>query len=277
MDYIKIDPRIFDQPEFMSVNWYTRHIYLGLLFVSAKHDLRGQFVGPYAKNEWLIRESYLESEEAGQFSLALDHLIQCGLLVPSTLGFSVASWEKWYAPKDPTNAERQSRYREKGKVARKLLATAMAQNVNADPISNGTQPNPTQLNPTQLPPYPPEGGAVDDGFDGEKLALLWNKVRPPECAEVLQVAGKREILADARAKEEPLLPGMSKTDFWTHVITLLKSMPFYLGKGDRGWKVDFDYIVKPGNAAKILEASARESKKPGQTRQLEPGRDPYDD
>lgn len=31
--------------------------------------------------------------------------------------------------------------------------------------------------------------------------------------------------------------------------------PFLTGKNDRGWKADFDFIIKPDNAAKIIEGS----------------------
>jgi hypothetical protein len=29
--------------------------------------------------------------------------------------------------------------------------------------------------------------------------------------------------------------------------------PFLIGKNDRGWKADFDFIIKPDNTAKIIE------------------------
>lgn len=267
MDYLKLDPRILRKPEFMEVNWFCKQVYIGLLLLSAEHDLKGEFIAGYDQPHWIGTQLGMEKGEPYDLESALDHLLQTGHLVRRGSGFALAKWEEYYAPKDPTNAARQSKYR----------AKLLAQKVNTGTVSNGTKPNPTQQNTTQLPPTPNGGEAGSEGetFTPDDLALLWNELAYKGAPRVLTVDGRRETTALARLSERPLLPELSQKEFWTKVITSLNALPFYTGKGPRGWKADFDYIIRLGVAAKILEQASSTAETPRQTSKVEPGEDLY--
>lgn len=42
-------------------------------------------------------------------------------------------------------------------------------------------------------------------------------------------------------------------DFWKGVVVRVSQSAFCTGKNDRGWKADFDFLIKPDTAHKILE------------------------
>lgn len=267
MDYLKIDPRLFDRPEWFRVGWYTRQVYLGLLFVSAKYDMMG-VLPPKSETmtEWLAKEMGVDQEEKGALPMAIDHLVEMSHLTPGPEGKTlvITKWNELYTPKDPTAAARQDRHRKK--VARLL---------NAGTVTHGTQPNPTQLNTTQHPQTPVTGGDDATGFDGEKLADIWNKYAPVGCPRVLQLAGQRATHAEARAAEDSLIPGLSRPDFWRTVVQMIAPLDWMVGKGARKWFCTFDYLIRPGTAAKILEQSQSLQETPGQTRKVDPSEDLY--
>lgn len=268
MDYLKLDPRMFDRPEFFSVNWFSRQVYLGLLMLSAKYDLHGRFIGAYGQQPWLLRELGLDVDD--ELDKVIDHLVETShLSKPEDGSLVISNWEAMFTPKDPTAAARQSKRR----------AKLLAQSVNAGTVSHGTIPNQTKLNSTSQPLSPlrdvEEAGSEGEELTPEALALLWNTLAYKGAPRVLTVDGRRETTALARLSERPLLPGLSQEEFWTKVITSLNALPFYTGNGPRGWKADFDYIIRLGTAAKILEQSASTAETPRQTSKVEPGEDLY--
>lgn len=80
-----------------------------------------------------------------------------------------------------------------------------------------------------------------------QLAVLWNENRSPSLAEVRLCSATRRKHALNRWREHP------SREFWLEVIEGINSSSFCMGSNDRGWKADFDWLVRPGTAEKVLE------------------------
>ena len=90
----------------------------------------------------------------------------------------------------------------------------------------------------------------------DPLAALWNQNRG-KLSGILSCKGNRLKHAKARWKENP------SECFWLEVIKKICDSSFCNGENDRGWKADFDFLIKPDTATKVLEGkySGRQSKK----------------
>lgn len=79
------------------------------------------------------------------------------------------------------------------------------------------------------------------------LPPLWNRicVSLPKCSKLTE---KRITHIRARMKERPRL------EDWEYLFRKIEGSPFLTGQNDRGWKADFEWIIKsPDNAVKVLE------------------------
>jgi hypothetical protein len=78
------------------------------------------------------------------------------------------------------------------------------------------------------------------------LADLWNS----NCGDLPKIEanqGKRKTHSSARWQEKP------DPDFWQSVIARIASSSFCKGENERGWRADFDFLVKPDTYAKVCE------------------------
>jgi hypothetical protein len=110
-------------------------------------------------------------------------------------------------------------------------------NVGVDmPDSPRGEPVPLAL----LPPEPP-------GFGPPDLLALWNDLAPVECPRARELSPSRRKHAAARLREHP------DPDYWRAVIGRLNASSFARGDNDRGWRADFDWLLRPDSGAKTLE------------------------
>jgi uncharacterized protein YdaU (DUF1376 family) len=89
------------------------------------------------------------------------------------------------------------------------------------------------------------------------LRELWNEETNgilPQCLKLTEVRRKK---AAARLSELPF-------DQWSQVITKIKKSSFLCGENDRGWRADFDFLIKPDTATRVLEGKYDD--RPGKTR-----------
>ena len=95
---------------------------------------------------------------------------------------------------------------------------------------------------------------VDSSADAlPSLALVWNSNCEP-LPKVIACNTTRKRHAEARWRERP------ENEFWVGVINRIKLSPFCRGKNDRGWRADFDWLIKPETANKVLEGRYDESR-----------------
>lgn len=81
------------------------------------------------------------------------------------------------------------------------------------------------------------------------LGEIWNefcgalpKVRRPE-----RLSAGRQKLAASRWRENP------NREYWIAVVQKIAASSFCRGVNDRGWKADFDFLLRPDTAEKTLE------------------------
>ena len=79
------------------------------------------------------------------------------------------------------------------------------------------------------------------------LVDAWNQICAPLLTRVLSVHPSREAAIRARLNERPDL------EEWRGIFRGIMQSPFLIGENDRGWRCDFDWVMKPANLAKIVE------------------------
>ena len=87
------------------------------------------------------------------------------------------------------------------------------------------------------------------GFGPDDLAAAWNELAPPECPRVRGLSSKRRARAKQRLRENP------EREFWREAIEAMGDRPFLRGGGPRGWRADFDWLLQPDSATRVLEGS----------------------
>jgi hypothetical protein len=79
------------------------------------------------------------------------------------------------------------------------------------------------------------------------LVEVWNQSKAPSLPSVRGLGKSRRPAADARWEEHP------DPAFWTEVVERINRSPFLTGKNDRKWVADFDFLIRPDTANRVLE------------------------
>ena len=90
-----------------------------------------------------------------------------------------------------------------------------------------------------------------------RLARLWNEHRG-NLSKVVGCSAQRTRLAEARWKENP------SDEYWAGIIQQIACSDFCNGKGERGWRASFDFLVRPDTQHKVLEGKYGTRKTPQQ-------------
>jgi len=103
-----------------------------------------------------------------------------------------------------------------------------------------------------IPPTPQGGNGnghkVKESPKGEELKKIWNSKAPKELPRVTVITPRRNLHILKRLKEH------NDLKWWEDLIVSMGQKPFLLGKNDRGWKADFDWLIKNSdNPVKVLE------------------------
>jgi len=100
---------------------------------------------------------------------------------------------------------------------------------------------------------PSETSPKEENYTGEDLAEWWNEMASISEGSfpkvTLPLSPDRRRKADLRlgAQKDPV-------EFFGGVLNKLKKTPFCRGQNDRGWKMNFDWLIANGsNAQKVLE------------------------
>ena len=86
----------------------------------------------------------------------------------------------------------------------------------------------------------------------EDLLRVWNENRG-EMLPAKEINGPRRTHAKSRLREEPDL------ERWAKAIQCASRSRFCLGGGERGWKANFDWLLKPDTLTKIEEGQFDET------------------
>jgi len=103
-----------------------------------------------------------------------------------------------------------------------------------DQNTQGSLSPPSASRPTQL------------GHSLPVLVKIWNQHRG--ClSQVRGCSNQRRRMASSRWKEKP------DEEYWVSVVTKIAASRFCNGANDRGWRADFDFLIKPGTHDKVSE------------------------
>lgn len=95
-------------------------------------------------------------------------------------------------------------------------------------------------------------------FSVQKLIKCWNENKHPDMpiCRAAKTGTARYKSAAARIKEHPDL------EFWSDAIGRMAKSDFLAGKNDRGWRADFDFLIKSQSIIKVLEGKYDNKEKP---------------
>jgi hypothetical protein len=92
----------------------------------------------------------------------------------------------------------------------------------------------------------PKGTCQKQAFNPSPVLELFSDILPG-LAQPKQVGGSRRTALKARMREQP------KLDWWYDYFRAVEKQPFLTGENDKGWRADFDWLLKPANVSKVLE------------------------
>lgn len=238
MNFVKLDPLLHSRPKMVAVGWWGRQLFIHLVMLSGKYDLRGRFAPHYLKPEWLRQEwGHSDSHDElpngwSSWEALLDahlrSLVLNGVLVLDGEDLVIQKWDEFYSGKDFSTP------RVKAFRARSAGGTEAAPPEKGETLQDNTKQDETT----------PDGGPM-------WLARMWNETLGDVLPRVTKVSGERERHAKARCAE------YTKADI-VAALTKVRGIPGLLGKAPvspthGNWKAGFDWFVGPLSIAKILE------------------------
>ncbi len=167
-------------------------------------------------------------------------------------GVLLSGWEGRQPKREDGGAERAKAWRNKQKTTGERERTQP--NASERQIRVDTDKKETPLSPTETSP-PNKNSEIDS------VVSLWNGfAEQVGLKRVQRLTPKRRTLVAARLREAGGVAGFIAT------FDQIRGSPFLLGDNDRGWKADFDFVVKQSNFTKIMEGGYEPAKqKPRKT------------
>jgi hypothetical protein len=114
------------------------------------------------------------------------------------------------------------------------------------PLDGPSPQTPLPLNPPTPNPCPPNGGRPPVDLN-HAVALFNEMAGETGLSTVQKLTDARRAALGARIRD---CGGM---DGWKAALTKLRSTPFLLGQNERGWKADFDFLIRESSFAKLME------------------------
>ena len=102
--------------------------------------------------------------------------------------------------------------------------------------------------PPIIPPGDDEESSGNEAIDYNALMDTFNKMLDGKLPKVSSMTDKRKKSIKARVAEYDKQATM---DVFNNIL----QSPFLLGRNDRNWRCDFDWIFRPTNFTKILEGN----------------------
>jgi hypothetical protein len=164
-------------------------------------------------------------------------------------GWRIVNYEKYRNTRDDETRREQNRNAKRKQRQRERESA----NPASAPVSNGQHGQPrsaqaeAEAEAEAKTSLAPDGASPLPADRPEEFANVWNRERGP-LAKVSKFTESRRRKVKARQRE-----GMTPERF-AEVVRQCVSTPFLLGSNNRGWKVDFDWLIaNDGNALKVLE------------------------
>jgi len=122
--------------------------------------------------------------------------------------------------------------------------------------------NPPEPEPEPEPERSKQVGRASDPDDPEidEAIRLWN-----ELADRIGLARVQKITAERRKRLAACLQDAGGLPGWRAALCKIEASPFLRGENDRGWRADFDFIVRERSFTRLMEGaySARRDRASG--------------
>lgn len=125
--------------------------------------------------------------------------------------------------------------------------------INSDGISTPDNPQ-TKLNKTKLNKTKEK---IEDAATSSlspsplDLSALWMELTNGKLPGIKGISNSRKQKISARLKDTP--KDWTPYDYWVAVIDKILKSDFCIGLNDRGWKADFDWLLKPDTHYRVME------------------------
>tara|TARA_R110000782_G_scaffold263152_1_gene355678 strand:- start:1249 stop:1947 length:699 start_codon:yes stop_codon:yes gene_type:complete len=88
----------------------------------------------------------------------------------------------------------------------------------------------------------------------QQIADEWNFIFKDDLSKVLGVTDKRKTAIDGCVAELKNTEfDFSKVETWTRLFTYAKTIPFLMGENEKGWTMNFDFIITKNKFIKLVE------------------------
>jgi len=174
-------------------------------------------------------------------AVALRHMLAAGM-EPDAVVTAVAEMEA-ALPGD----EQAERRRAKDRERKRLRNSAESMETRA-PLSPDKEKSPPATPPKEINPSPDSFGA--DGLEISDAVEAFNAAaRDVGWQEVRKLSAARRRSLALRLGELGGLAG------WIEVLARSRGSPFLRGENDKGWRLTFDWLLKPGNLNTVMEGN----------------------
>lgn len=189
---------------------------------------------------------------------AVKHLLAAGV-TGDALVAAIAEMEAAKPAKVDEAAERRRAYdrdrkRNGSKKSRKsstgipVESAESADGVSPNDIYSNPLPLPSEIsNEISLPAFEDETSGTAN-LQPEHVVEAWNDMAGRYSLPKAKLTPERRRKLQARLKQHAV-------GDWTEAIDAIERNPWMHGDNDRGWRVDFDFLLQPKSFTKLIEGS----------------------
>ena len=139
----------------------------------------------------------------------------------------------------------------KGRSSRYFINPDKLSPMAANPDIDDANPDTVSPEPSRTIIESSKGSASDDApLTPDEIVSDWNELaKAVGLSAVVKLTEPRKRQVKARLREFPDLSD------WQKAFANIRGSPFLLGKNDKGWKADFDFMVQAKSFPKLVEGS----------------------
>ena len=265
-----IKPETFDDPDLCELEPIARWLFIGLW---AQADRRGRLEDDPRR----IKARVLPFDDV-DINALLDVLVSGRFLVRYNVNGENYLWVRNFEkhqrphpreaesvlPSPPLDGQKGRRGRVKDMPSRVKVVPGREKELSSKPGSSGSSGSSDSGKEVPTTSVVASTATLKIG----ELAEMWNQTAEqahlPTCNELNM---KRRVATLARLHEHPTRA------YWQDIIRRIATSPFCLGENDRGWRANFEWLVRPDTHLRVLEGRYEDTtpagRKPNIARELQ--------
>jgi hypothetical protein len=252
MNWSKMDANYDLHPQVIDAGWHGAQLFLFLIRLNRRHDLHGFIPEKYLAVTFLVR--VWGCPQDFPFHETVETMKRCGLVVARDGGLEIDGWRRWDPPKD-LSTERVRRFRRN--ETQRNGGNEGTDRIEENRIEEKEDIVPQEPSQLQFAPEDLIGEVRKWDASQDPLVGLWNELMGEAnrgLPEAHQIPLVREIGEERKAKIKSRLKEHS-LDEWRTCINRIRYSPFLIGDNSKGWKANFDFLLRPGTYAKVIEGN----------------------